>query len=169
MEKVCRLMHACVCNQVCVCITPLLSFSLRDRAHQWDVPGEAGRAADSRLEGGSAQPAAGGPEERQTKWPADPRGSGHRHRYPGAPQTLPGAAGMSTHSTQSLISFKRFVGVIFHHKILQEPWPLLMMQVFLVCCILQLNSAGFDIGRFPQIRCEMYKWHQKKHLAIKII
>lgn len=115
--------HVCLCLQASlrVCITQLWSFSLRDRAHQRDVPGEAGRAADSRLEGGSTQPAAGGPEERQTKWPADPRGSGHRHRCPGAPQTLPGAAGMSRHSTQSLISFKRFVGVIFHHKILKEP------------------------------------------------
>lgn len=100
MEKVCRLMYACVRTQVCVCITQLWSVSRRDRANQRAVPGEAGRAADSRLEGGSAQPAAGGPEERQTKWPADPWGSGHRHRCPGAPQTLPGAAGMSTHSTQ---------------------------------------------------------------------
>lgn len=79
-----------------MCITLLCSVSRRDRAHQRAVPGEAGGAAGSRLEGGSAQPAAGGPEERQTKWPADPRGSGHRQRCPGAPQTLPGAAGMGT-------------------------------------------------------------------------
>lgn len=88
------LARICVCSDVCVCVTLCLwSVSRRDRAHQRALPGEAVGAAGGCVEGGSAQSAAGGSEERQTERPADPRGSGHRHRCPGAPQTLPGAAG----------------------------------------------------------------------------
>lgn len=117
----------------CVCITQLWSVSRRDRAHQRAVPGQAGRAAGSRLEGGSAQPAAGGPEERQTERPADPRGSGHRHRCPGAPQTLPGVTGMRTHSTQ-VCFVSRFVVVIFHHKRTLTTFNNAVF--FFICCIL---------------------------------